>query len=70
VVYKISIERKGEGNTIALMVDGEPIEGNVVPAPADGRKEVLVRGILGEGSGEPTAAPLLSNEEVQFVPGK
>jgi len=46
VVYKIAIERKGEGNQIALTVDGAPIEGNVVPAPTDGRKEVSVHGIL------------------------
>ena len=46
VVYKISIERKGEGNQIALTVDGSPIEGNVVPPPTDGRKEVTVKGIL------------------------
>ena len=46
VVYKISIERKGEGNEIALTVDGAPIEGNVVTPPADGRKEVTVKGIL------------------------
>ena len=29
VVYKITIERQGEGNQIALTVDGQPIEGNV-----------------------------------------
>jgi cellobiose phosphorylase len=46
VVYKITIERKGEGNQIALTVDGAPIEGNVVPAPTDGRKGVSVHGIL------------------------
>jgi len=46
VVYKISIERKGEGNSIALTVDGSPIKGNVVPPPTDGRKEVTVKGIL------------------------
>jgi cellobiose phosphorylase len=46
VVYKIAIERQGEGNSIALTVDGEPIEGNVVHAPADGLKEVEVKGIL------------------------
>jgi len=46
VVYKIAIERKGEGNRIALMVDGLPIEGNIVHPSADGRKEVLVKGIL------------------------
>jgi cellobiose phosphorylase len=46
VVYKISIERKGDGNKIALIVDGKPIEGNIVTPPADGRKEVTVKGIL------------------------
>jgi cellobiose phosphorylase len=46
VVYKISIERKGDGNQIALTVDDAPIDGNVVPPPIDGRKEVTVKGIL------------------------
>jgi cellobiose phosphorylase len=46
VVYKISVTRKGDGNQIALTVDGSPIEGNIVPLPADGRKIVSVRGIL------------------------
>jgi cellobiose phosphorylase len=46
VVFKISIERRGEGNTVALTVDGAPIEGSVVPVPTDGRKEVVVTGIL------------------------
>jgi cellobiose phosphorylase len=46
VVYTISIERQGEGNHVALAVDGKPIEGNVVPPPTDGRKQVTVKGIL------------------------
>jgi cellobiose phosphorylase len=46
VVYKISVARKGDGNHIALTVDGSPIEGNIVPPPADGRKIVSVKGIL------------------------
>jgi len=46
VVYKISVARKGDGNQIALTVDGSPIEGNIVPPPADGRKIVSIRGIL------------------------
>jgi cellobiose phosphorylase len=46
VVYKIAIERKGDGNEIALTVDGAPIEGNVVLPPTDGRKLVTVTGIL------------------------
>jgi cellobiose phosphorylase len=46
VVYTISIERRGDGNQIELIVDGSPIAGNLVPPPADERKSVLVRGIL------------------------
>jgi cellobiose phosphorylase len=46
VVYRIAIERGGSGNHIALTVDGAPIEGNIVPAPTDGRKEVSIAGIL------------------------
>jgi cellobiose phosphorylase len=46
VVYKISVARKGDGNQIALTADGSPVEGNIVPPPTDGRKMVLVRGIL------------------------
>jgi cellobiose phosphorylase len=43
VVYKIAVERKGEGNKVALVVDGVAIDGSVVPPPADGKKEVAVR---------------------------
>jgi cellobiose phosphorylase len=46
VVYDIVIERQGNGNKIALTVDGVAIEGNVVHPPTDGRKEVSVKGIL------------------------
>jgi cellobiose phosphorylase len=46
VVFRISIRRQGEGNAIALTVDGAPIEGTVVPVPTDRRKEVVVNGIL------------------------
>jgi cellobiose phosphorylase len=46
VAYHISIERKGDGNQIALIVDGSPIAGNIVSPPTDGRKEVTIMGIL------------------------
>jgi cellobiose phosphorylase len=46
VTYSITIERKGKGNSIALTVDGQPITGNLIPAPTDGRKHVTVTGIL------------------------
>jgi cellobiose phosphorylase len=46
VTYKIAIERKGAGNSVALTVDGAPTEGNIVPPPADGRKEVSISAVL------------------------
>jgi cellobiose phosphorylase len=46
VVYRITIERQGSGNRITLTVDGAPVEGNLVTHPVDGRKEVLVHGVL------------------------
>ena len=46
VTYHITIERAGEGNHVALKVDGVPIQGDTVPPPADGRKEVSVKGTL------------------------
>jgi len=46
VTYKIAVERKGAGNKVALTVDGAPIEGNIVSAPADGRKEVSIAAVL------------------------
>jgi cellobiose phosphorylase len=47
VVYTISVERAGEGNTVSLRVDGEPVQGGIVPLPEEGRTEVVVRAILG-----------------------
>ncbi|HEY1802860.1 MAG TPA: hypothetical protein VGG45_00105 [Terracidiphilus sp.] len=46
VTYKIGVERKGAGNKVSLTVDGVPIEGSIVPPPADGRKEVSIAAIL------------------------
>jgi cellobiose phosphorylase len=46
VTYNISIERAGEGNRVALTVDGKPVRDDTVPLPADGRKEVTVKGTL------------------------
>jgi cellobiose phosphorylase len=31
VTYHITVKRQGEGNRVSLMVDGEPIDGNVIP---------------------------------------
>ena len=46
VIYKIAVERRGPGNKVALTVDGVPMEGNIVPPPADGRKEVSIVAVL------------------------
>jgi len=46
VTYSITIERKGKGNSVALTVDGQPITGNLIPAPTDARRSVTVKGIL------------------------
>jgi len=42
VVYKITVERKGEGNAVALTVDGKAIAGSIVPPPPAGVTEVNV----------------------------
>jgi cellobiose phosphorylase len=46
VTYRISIRRAGPGRSVSLSVDGAPVEGNIVPPPDAGRKEVLVQAIL------------------------
>ena len=47
VTYRISVVRVGGGNAVALCVDGSAIEGNVVPIPEGGRREVVVEVALG-----------------------
>jgi cellobiose phosphorylase len=42
VAYEISVERQGPGNEVSLVVDGKPIDGNVVPLPAPGTSAVRV----------------------------
>jgi cellobiose phosphorylase len=42
VIYRISVRRAGEGNVVALVVDGKPIEGHLVPLPPSDRTEVKV----------------------------
>jgi cellobiose phosphorylase len=46
VTYRIHVRRAGEGNAVSLTVDGQPVEGEVVPLPADGRTEVQVEVVL------------------------
>jgi len=47
VTYRIAVRRAGKGNGVSLTVDGKPIEGAVVPAPAAGISEVKVEVKLG-----------------------
>jgi cellobiose phosphorylase len=42
VTYRIAVRRAGTGNAVRLTVDGRAVDGDVVPAPADGRTEVVV----------------------------
>jgi len=46
VTYSIEVQRAGSGNKIALTVDGVAVKGDVVPPPADGRKQVTVKARL------------------------
>jgi cellobiose phosphorylase len=46
VTYRIEVERAGTGNRIALTVDGKSIDGDIVPLPKDGARQVCVRGIV------------------------
>ncbi|MGC9520848.1 MAG: GH36-type glycosyl hydrolase domain-containing protein [Anaerolineae bacterium] len=43
VTYHITVRRAGDGEEVSLVVDGEPVDGTVVPLPEDGRKEVEVQ---------------------------
>jgi cellobiose phosphorylase len=47
VTYNITVRRQGPGNAVALTLDGAPVEGNVLPQPAEGQTEATVEAILG-----------------------
>lgn len=47
VTYHISVQRVGPGHAVSLTVDGQPIQGNFVALPEDGRSEVVVGVRLG-----------------------
>jgi len=46
VMYHICVERVGEGNTVSLTVDGQPVAGDIVPLPPSGQTEVRVRAVV------------------------
>jgi cellobiose phosphorylase len=46
VTYDITVKRAGQGNHVALVVDGQAVEGAIVPAPANGTTELKVDVLL------------------------
>ncbi len=42
VTYNVEVKRAGEGNRVALVVDGVPVAGKTVPLPPAGRTEVAI----------------------------
>lgn len=42
VTYHIRVRRTGPGNQAALVVDGKPISGEIIPVPASGQTDVTV----------------------------
>ena len=70
VRYNIAVERQGDGNEVALAVDGLPIMGNIVAPPSDTRKEVAIKCVLGKRTTARVSSRVIEQEEAQFVPGK
>lgn len=48
VQYDIDVKRKGPGKEIRLLVDGTPVNGTVIPLPADGVSKVQIQVWLGQ----------------------
>jgi cellobiose phosphorylase len=47
VQYYIRVERKGAGKAVQLLVDGQPIQGSIIPLPPEGVEQVNVQVLLG-----------------------
>ena len=47
VTYDVTVKRAGPGNAVALTVNGEKIEGDLVPLPAEGVTTVTVEAVIG-----------------------
>ena len=45
--YHIAVERAGPGNEVSLTVDGQAIDGQVVPLPSPGQEGITVHVRLG-----------------------
>ena len=46
-IFHISVERKGPGRSLRLFVDGQPLEGKMIPLPPEGTASVQVRALVG-----------------------
>jgi cellobiose phosphorylase len=42
VTYLIQVKRVGENNTVTMHMDGQPIDGDILPIPGDGKEQVRV----------------------------
>jgi cellobiose phosphorylase len=42
VDYQIQVKRAGPGNQVSVVIDGQPVQGTLVPLPAQGTRVVLV----------------------------
>jgi cellobiose phosphorylase len=45
--YEISMKREGPGNGVRLVVDGQPVAGNIIPLPVAGTQVVKVNVTVG-----------------------
>ena len=46
IAYNIKVTRRGPGNTVTLTVDGQAVQGNIVPFPSGDRQPVQVEVVL------------------------
>jgi cellobiose phosphorylase len=46
-IYSINVTRKGPGNAVSLIVDGNPIEGSILPIPTETTGKISVEVSLG-----------------------
>ncbi len=53
VTYHISVERRGPGSGVQLIVDGQPLDGQVIPLPPEDTLSVEVVALVGEAAQPP-----------------
>jgi cellobiose phosphorylase len=46
-LYKINVTRQGPGNNILLLIDGNPIDGDIIPINTKGKPEVQIEAVVG-----------------------